>query len=53
MEFLFKSCKFAAKKSYNPKGLVITFNGRHYDMTSVERYVGQSTIVFIYDVAYA
>ena len=29
--------------------LVITFNSRHYDMTSIERYVGQSTI---YDVAY-
>ena len=25
----------------------------HYDMTSVERYVGQSYIAFIYDVAYA
>ena len=28
-------------------------NSRHYDMTSVECYVGQSTIAFIYDVAYA
>ena len=29
------------------------FNSRHYDMTSIERYVGQSTIAFIYDVACA
>ena len=29
------------------------FNSRHHDMTSIERYVGQSTIVIIYDVAYA
>ena len=47
VEFLFKSC--AAKKSYNPKCLVITFNSRHYDMTSIECYVGQSTIAFTYD----
>ena len=33
--------------------LVITLNSHHYDMTSIERYVGQSTIAFIYDVAYA
>ena len=33
--------------------LVITFNSRHPDMTSIERYVGQSPIAFIYDVAYA
>ena len=49
VEFWFKS----AKKSYNPTYLVITFNSRHYDMTSIEHYVGQSTIAFIYDVAYA
>ena len=53
LDFLFKSCKQAAKKSYNPTCLVIMFNSRHYDMTSIERYVGQSTIAFIYDVAYA
>ena len=41
-----------AKESYNPTSLVIMFNSRHYDMTSIERYVGQSTIAFIYDVAY-
>ena len=29
------------------------FNSRHYDMTSVERYVGQSTIAIIYDITYA
>ena len=29
------------------------FNSRHYDMTSIKSYVGQSTIAFIYDVAYA
>ena len=52
VEFLFKSCKSAEKKSYNPMGLVVTFNSRHYDMTSIERYIGQSTIAFIYDVAY-
>ena len=28
------------------------FNSRHYDMTSIEYYVGQSNIAFIYDVAY-
>ena len=33
--------------------LVIPFNSRYYDMTSIERYVGQSAIAFIYDVAYA
>ena len=33
--------------------LVITFNSRHYDMTLIERYVSQSTIAFVYDVAYA
>ena len=44
--------KKAAKKSYNPTCLVITFNSRHYGMTAFERYVGQSTITFIYDVAY-
>ena len=41
------------RRSYNPTCLVITFNSRHYDMTSIERYVGQSTIAFVYDVAYA
>ena len=29
------------------------FNSRHYDMTSIKRYIGQSTIAFIYNVAYA
>ena len=53
VEFWFKSWKWAAKKSYYPTCLVITFNSRHYDMTSIERYIGQSTIAFIYDVAYA
>ena len=43
----------AAKKHYNTACLVITFNNHHYDVTSIERYVGQSTIAFIYDVAYA
>ena len=33
--------------------LVIMFNSRRHDMTSIERYVGQSPIAFIYDVAYA
>ena len=53
VEFEFKSWKWAAKKSYNPTCLVITFNTRHYDMTSIERYIGQTIIAFIYDVAYA
>ena len=52
VEFWFKSWKWAAQRSYNPMCLVITFNSRHYDMTSIERYIGQSTIAFIYDVAY-
>ena len=39
--------------SYNPACLVIRFNSRHHDITSIERYVGQSTIAFIYEVAYA
>ena len=42
----------AAKKRYNTACLVITFNNHHYDMKSIERCVGQSTIAFIYDVAY-
>ena len=33
VEFWFKCCKYAAKKSYNLTCLVITFNSRHYDMT--------------------
>ena len=41
------------KKSYKPTYLVITFNSRPNDMTSIERYVGRSTIPFIRDVAYA
>ena len=53
VKFRFKYCKSAAKKSYNPTCLVITFNSRHHDMMSIERYVGKSTIAFIYDVAYA
>ena len=32
--------------------LVITFNSPHYDTTSIERYVDQSTTVFIYNVAW-
>ena len=40
-------------KSYNPTCLVIAFSSRHYDMMSIERYIGQSTTAFIYDVAYA
>ena len=43
----------ANKKSHNPACLVITFNSCHQDTMSVERYIGQSTIAFIYDVAYA
>ena len=38
------------RKSYNRTCLVITFNSRHCDMTPIERYVGQSTIAFMYDV---
>ena len=33
--------------------MVITFNSHHHDMTSIERYIGQSTFEFNYDVAYA
>ena len=40
------------KKSYNPACLVITFNSRHHDMTSTDRYISESTIAFIYDVAW-
>ena len=32
----------AAKKRYNTACLVITFNNHHYDITSIERYIGQS-----------
>ena len=32
--------------------MVVTFNSDHSDMTSIERDIGQSTIAFIYDVAY-
>ena len=40
-----------AKKSYNVTCLV---NSCHYDITSIEHYIGQSTIAFIYmyDVTY-
>ena len=31
---------------------VIMFNSRHPDMTSIERYVGQSTIAFMYGVVH-
>ena len=41
------------KKSYDLTCLVIMFNSRHYDMLSIKRYVRQSTIAFIYEVAYA
>ena len=41
-----------AKKSYNLTCLVIMFNSRHNDMTSINRYIGQSIIAFIYDVTY-
>ena len=40
------------RRNYNPTFLVITFNTRHYDMTSIECYIDQLTIAFIYDVAY-
>ena len=33
--------------------LVITFYSRHYGMTSIERYVGLSTVAYIYDFGYA
>ena len=42
----------AAKKRYNTACLVVTCNNHHYDITSVERYVGQSTIAFIFGFAY-
>ena len=29
------------------------FNSRHHDMTSIKRYVSQSIIAFVYNVAYA
>ena len=53
VEILFNLANIAAKKRYNTACLVIAFNNHHYDITSIERYVGQSTIAFIYDVAYA
>ena len=55
VEFWFKSWKWAAKKSYNPTCLVITFNSRHYDMmanqllhlsmTSITRNVAWTRVV--------
>ena len=33
--------------------MFIKFNSCHYDMTSIEHYVGQSTVAFIYDIAYS
>ena len=38
------------QSKWRPK--IIKFNSRHHDMTSIERYVGQSIIACIYDVAY-
>ena len=38
---------------YKPTCLVIMFNSRRHVMTLIERYVGQSPIAFIRDVAYA
>ena len=32
---------------------MFTFNSRRHEMTSIERYVSQSLILFIRDVAYA
>ena len=52
VKFWCKSCKSAAKKSYHPACLVITFSSHHHDMSSIERYVGQSTVAFICNVAY-
>ena len=43
--------KYVTKKSYEPLCLVITLNSRLYDVTSIERYVDQSTLLFIGDVA--
>ena len=42
-----------ANKGYKPTCLVFTLNSCHHDMTSIERYVGQSTIAYIREVAYA
>ena len=53
VKFLLKSCKISGERRYKPTRLVIKFNSRLYDMTSIERYVGQSAILFIRDVAYA
>ena len=33
--------------------LIITFNSHRHDMMSIERYVSQSTILFIHDIAIA
>ena len=44
---------YAAKNSYKPTCLVITFNSRLHEMTLVEHYVGQSTNSLILYVAYA
>ena len=46
--FMFIICevlvKVVAKKSYKSTCLFIRSNSHHHDMTSVERYVSQSTI---------
>ena len=38
---------------YVQQRLVITFNSRLHNVTSVKRYVGQSAVSFVRDVAYA
>ena len=51
-EILILILQISGEESYNPTCLVITFNSRHHDMMSIERYIGQSTSALIY-VAYA
>ena len=58
VKFWFKSCKincekYAVKRSYKARCLVITFNGLLLDITLIKHYVGQSTIAFVCEVAYA
>ena len=49
VKFWWKSCKISGEqKSYKPTCLVTMFNSPRHDMTSTERYVGQSPTDCIY-----
>ena len=50
--FRYKECKMSREEK-SEMCLFITFNSRHHGMTSIERYIGHSTVQFIRNVAYA